>query len=543
MNILIVDDDAMARVHIKTLIQWSQAGFPLLGEAKNGHSALDFVSANPAVDIIITDMSMPVLDGIGLIERLLRLHPHVKVIALSGYSDFQYIRQSMKHGAVDYILKHELTADTLLAALRAAAEKICRERDSSNERRRVLEQLHLGREALWQQSVGQILRGSVSERSSILETIRSLSVPIAEKNLMLIVIEMDDISLLSEKYDAAEIEKLNDSFLDICREAVREFGDTSVFGMGTGKYVVFLSFGDNGSQLYMHTLTSQIIGKVRSGAHKLMNLTASYAVSEWIPHVSDIRRVYEKTVRNLHNRFYQGKDFVIYDSGWSPLTLVPFTGIDLKTEKELARCILSLDLTEARNTLNDVFNRFLASHPPVKTVQMTGVDLVNVIQKLARENGIPLERLFNTEHPYERLQRLETIRDMQDLIANAIEKLVATLMETRSGDHVTDYGRKAAEFIFQHYRKDLSLQMTADEIGISPSYLSRIFKQDFGVGFSEFLNEYRVKQAKTLIESGKNHLKDIVEMTGFNNYNYFFRVFKGVTGMTPAQYEKSLREG
>jgi two-component system, response regulator YesN len=542
LNILFVDDEALARHHIKSMLPCE--GFCLVGEASNGYAALEFLNGHSAVDIIITDMSMPLLDGIGLIESVLQVYPLIKVIALSGFSDFQYIRQSMKNGAVDYLLKHELTEDTLLAALRTASDHIRRDRDASMEKQVVHTQLLQGRKVLQQQAIGQILKGSIPDSTSILEMIRSLAIPIPERHFILIAAEIDDIGLLEEKFNEAEMVKLHDAFLGLCQEAGKSREGASAFGLETGRAVLFIPFGDSNSQLYMHTVTSQLIGEIRSGSRKLLNLTASYAVSEWITHVSDIVRVFEKTLEVLRGRFYKGKDLVFFGSGWRTTTKTSSTiaGIDIKTEKELASAILSLNIQETEQILSRVFNQFLTAYPPVQTVRMTAIELIHLIQKLARENGVPSGRLFDTEIPYERLQKLETIHDMKTWIQNAIRSLIVFLTETRSGSQLSEYGRKAMEFILQHYRKDISLQMAAEEIGITASYLSRMFKQDFGVGFSEYLNEYRVKQTKILIESGLYSLKQITEMTGFHNYNYFFRVFKGLAGMTPVQYEKAFRK-
>ena len=106
-KVLIVDDDVFARSNLKSLIDWEKNGFTIVGEASNGSNAIQLIE-NEQPDIVITDISMPVMDGISLIGYIEQKYSATKVIAISGYNDFDYVRQSMKKGAVDYILKHKL---------------------------------------------------------------------------------------------------------------------------------------------------------------------------------------------------------------------------------------------------------------------------------------------------------------------------------------------------------------------------------------------------------------------------------------------------
>ena len=113
MKVLIVDDDAFARNELKNMIDWEENGFTLCGEASNGYIAIDLLEKT-CPDVLITDISMPAMDGIELIEYVKSSFPNTLVIALSGYDDFDYVRQSMVKGAKDYILKHRLNKNVLL---------------------------------------------------------------------------------------------------------------------------------------------------------------------------------------------------------------------------------------------------------------------------------------------------------------------------------------------------------------------------------------------------------------------------------------------
>ena len=95
---------------------------------------------------------------------------------------------------------------------------------------------------------------------------------------------------------------------------------------------------------------------------------------------------------------------------------------------------------------------------------------------------------------------------------------------------------RSLSYIESHYRECISLESCAENVGISYTHLSRIFKKETTFSFSEYLNRLRVNKAKILLVENKLPIKKIVEETGFTNYNYFFKVFKDVEGITPVEY-------
>lgn len=122
-RILIVEDEYLTRQGIKGMIHWEQEGFQIVGEASNGEEALARIEELKP-QIVLTDVVMPVMDGIALTQAIQERYPEIRVIVLSGYSDFEYVKSIFQHGAVDYILKPTLNQQELLATLCKAAGQI-----------------------------------------------------------------------------------------------------------------------------------------------------------------------------------------------------------------------------------------------------------------------------------------------------------------------------------------------------------------------------------------------------------------------------------
>lgn len=114
-KVLIVDDDFIVRTYLKQMLAWEEKGY-LLQDAKNGQEALD-ICQQLQPDIVITDMSMPIMNGIDLIKNLKSKYPKINIIVLSCHDDFSYVKEAMKLGVEDYLLKNDLTPENLLDAL------------------------------------------------------------------------------------------------------------------------------------------------------------------------------------------------------------------------------------------------------------------------------------------------------------------------------------------------------------------------------------------------------------------------------------------
>ena len=173
---------------------------------------------------------------------------------------------------------------------------------------------------------------------------------------------------------------------------------------------------------------------------------------------------------------------------------------------------------------------------------MICIELLNLVTRVAREYNLEKLVYSGPESPYLQLSKLETLDDLKQMILGLYGKLGHLLEKTGRRDRYSEYTEKAVHYIYNHYPEDISLDDAASFAGVSGSYLSRVFKEDSGKGFVEFLNWVRVERAKLMIENQSGKLKFIVKEVGFNNYNYFFKVFKDQVGLTPLDYERNCKK-
>jgi Response regulator containing CheY-like receiver domain and AraC-type DNA-binding domain len=540
LKVLIVDDDLVARMKIKTLIDWESNGFIISGEATNGENAISSIKSEPT-DIVITDMNMPIMDGVGLVGYIYDNYPSIKVIALSGYDDFEYVRKSMKKGALDYILKHRLSGDILLSVLRSACDIIDKERQQHDRNKMIQEHLSAGKNALKRDFIHQILQGAIRDRDDIAKKIDSLQLKIGMSNIAVVIVEIDDYSFLMEKYTLHESEAFLQAFNDIVQKVLSECEKAEIEHLDNGRFILMISFPNTHSSLHTYQELTRIVERIQTNVKRYLNITASFSIGNICNDISNIAEFYNKAAALLQNKFFLGKGgiFRTYDPVKQNKKILTLDSTD---EKSIIQALKTLEYPNIKSATDGFFNRLVEQHADIKSIHMICAELINIANRFARDNGIDIESIFSSnDMPYNKLQKYETIEDIKAWILSVYEKLIMLLPSVGIGSGYSVNIKKAVEYIQKNYMKSISLNDTADFIGVSSSYLSHSFKESCGIGFTEYLNNLRIEKAKRLIKNGNIKLKDIVNEVGFYNYNYFFRVFKEITGMTPLMFEKNCR--
>lgn len=536
-KVLVVDDDFVARTNIKVLIEWEEHGYEICGEATNGEEAIQLIKETDP-EIVITDISMPVLDGIALIEYLNQNYPQIKIIALSGYQDFNYVRKSMKRGAVDYILKHTLDAQVLLEVLNTAKERLLNE-ISEHTRKRMLEaQINESRTVLKQKFINQLVQGSISEKAEIEKKITDLKLDIGNKNLAIVLFEIDDYNIINENSSPHEMNKLISSVENICTEILKGSVKAVSSHIHEGKFVIIFSFENIRSDLYINNIVITTINRIKSSIKRYLNITACFTYSRVFNDIADIHKYYKEAEVMLQGKFFKGKDRVIEES----LCGSEYLNLDLSDEKTIIAALKAQDNDKIEKCLNTIFTKFVTKKVSYNSIQMICAELINIVNRVARETGIDVKRIYNDKDiPYSSIKKFETLTEMREWILKLYNKLSNLIGETKFNPDYSEYTKKAICYIQQNYKKNISLNEVAEYIGVNSSYLSRIFKEDCGVGFVEYLNNVRIDHAKQIIETNRMKLKDVVKEVGFNSYTYFFKVFKDVLNVTPVEYERMCR--
>lgn len=510
MKVLIVDDEFLVRMGLKSIIPWEEKGFTLLGDAKNGAEAIDLFNETEP-DILLTDISMPFMDGLELIRILKGKKPSLKVIILSNYDDFKYAQKGIQLGVNAYILKHEISPDKILAALESVAGESDERPVPSAEAVRKERSAHLYRLLIKDNPTGV-------EKEDILGMLRKdLRRP-----------HFTVVSMLL-KFGAAEAEKLDltkeETIEKLSLETVKG-KDVQVFPVLRKNEVIFVLNSDEAGG-GMRERIRKMMQTVKNNTKQFLNRNLFIGISGTGSVLAELGTLYAQSAAARERSFFTG-GIEAYDEE-RVREPVPDGLVRLDLE-QLNKFIQLKDAGRVEMFMADLFEALLAMQS-VSAVQ-------NVFHKLTGENA-ELFAANNLILNQQQFDEFSSFEDLKQYVTDVYRKVCQTSERSIHSVHI----RKSMDYLHRNYKDNISLSQLADYLQINKSYLSLLFKQEIGVNFTNYLNNIRIEKAKELLVNTPYKAYEIAKMIGFDNPYYFSKVFKETTGMNCQEFKKTASTG
>ncbi|WP_248927188.1 response regulator [Paenibacillus hamazuiensis] len=528
-RVLLVDDEALARNDVKSLIDWERHGFTICGEAQNGPAALTMMERQPP-HIAILDVSMPAMNGVELSRIVKERFPQVKTIMLSSFDDYDYVRASLTNGAMDYLLKHRLKPAALLSLLNKAARELQheeREHEARSAQTKIIERLS---PVIHREYVSGLASDAQDAGEELEAYARDNRLYQGSVIYAAAAVQIVPFLLLTESLTDVRKNEFVQRATDVMQMAVGDIHKRTVAYAGEGRFVVLFSSADRSE----HAATAQINQALSSVSHsleKFLNLKCIYAAGPLCGSLKQLAASYSKANRQIGEMLHQG-------SG----TSVHRESLFMEEQKQLLLFLEQLDEERIRRVISAIFDALRAQPFYSMTVQLMAGEMLHMAE-MAWKRHLPHASTADPEHipPRSDLGRIGSTAELGDWFARYFAKIVEAIKKEREGGPYSRHISKAVQFIADHYASDISLDMAAHALNLNSSYLSRLFKEETQMTFTEYLNRVRIKKSCVLMQSGAYSLKQISGEVGFANYTYFFKVFKAVTGMTPQAYMDSLK--
>lgn len=530
-KILIVEDDALVRVALKTLVNWDEHGFTLMGEAEDGEAALTMIRQLEP-DIILLDMQMPVLNGIGVMRAMKDLPHPPKVVVLSSHDDFELVKEAMKLGAEDYILKLNLNFEDLVKVMERVADLILQEQGKLQNDRDYSSQFHRNLDAMRKNFFENLLTGIHQTEDQITISSRFLELDFLQDTICCFNIYVESLAI-SEKRD---------------KDAMKRFAVSNVVQEITGGYCFEWNSGDFAALISGDTMTKD---KLRSFGRRIVRMLKEYISLESVvgiavstTGITGIRSAYLEAREALYNQYYfRDQNVFLWDEKTQDEARTEAYTVFVykdKLEKALNLCSAERITALMDQVILDVRTKSIGREQIGKAV----LNMYYMIAAYSHSNNMDLSRLISeTEFSYEELIRIRSRTIAVKKLEVMKGQLIRYCSEEKNSSGSSDLIEKAMEFIAAHYQEDISLSDVAGHVGLNASYLSNLMKKSYGKGYSEILIDLRIGRAKQLIRTTDYKVYLIAEMVGYPNTFYFNRVFKGRTGMTPVEYKHAGDKG
>ncbi|MDG0811525.1 helix-turn-helix transcriptional regulator [Cohnella rhizosphaerae] len=242
----------------------------------------------------------------------------------------------------------------------------------------------------------------------------------------------------------------------------------------------------------------------------------------------------------MQDRFHLGKN-VVLRSASIVQDNEALAGLEIGTEKDMLACLKTRNAAGLLAILDRLFERVKTSALSMAGSQLLFNDLLSLLHRAIREHGLELGALYaDAVPPHERLAAFETLEEVKAWFRSLFARYFE-LLQADEGGHYSGYTAEAIRYIRSHLADSISLTEVAERIGISGAYLSTLFKNEVKIGFAEYLSDARLERAKAYLEDGREDMKDIAALCGFNSASYFFKTFKKKTGMTPSEFARGRR--
>lgn len=533
-RVLIVDDEKIVRIALKTLIQWEEYGFIVVGGAPDGLSAFAMIEKH-SPEVLITDLRMPKMDGIALIKKLKENGYTGKIIVLSNYGEFELVKEAMRLGIYDYILKLTLKSDEFIAMMQKIAAEISEEKHKSEKE--LVEKISLdeSRQALKSIFFKELLTEEVLDPEEASKSAKLLGIECDYENFYLLYILFAPPESSDANGPVNDRKLLSSSVSNIIFEILGHKPGMEVVEMGPDRSAVIIPAGE-ASALIDKAYQSAV--NISRSIKTYLNINVSIVVSKEFQGLTGMREMFRLCTEYANARFYDGFGSIIrMDHSLKKGNSNALTNLTIKTRKSLQR---SLEFSEPEEALKEI-DRYLCSVAEgsfeaselKKQVSLLLDELEKDLLESDTEENAPLKKCK------EEIQRAETIIALKSGFANAVKCLSREIEEERKQRHRKEITH-ITEYLNKNYGRKISLDNIAKQVNLNKSYLCRMFKKETGQSLMNYLNNIRMEKAGEFLKQVDASVKEAAAAVGVGDPFYFCKIFIKYHGISPTDYKKRM---
>lgn len=513
---VVVDDEQIVIEGLKKLIKWHDFGFELVGCYTDGiEAALKIKEIKP--DLVISDIRMPGMDGLSMIEELKKYLPYTVFLIISGYTDFQYARRALNLSVADYIDK-PVTIEKVSSALERV-RNICEENIKKLE--------------------------SMSKLENISKTT-------LEKAILEFIYNDDNFKEWFMRLDEEQKQKFN-STASICvvsgfiknyllsyDEKIKQILEKYFIS----KYFTYITIkkGEN----FTSVILCSDINIKNAEIYKLIekskmvcavsDIQITFGASQIYNSIDKLRCAYIQSMKALRYALFKASDnLYIYDLNTYNNHL---PAIKKFNQEAIFQNIRALEKEAAIRELEKYLSLLIENELTPDVLSQECLKLVYKAMDEAKCTGYDIE--YHTANDMDIHEEVELCRSYSEITkwtVSAFNQIIENMLNV-CDDKIYKPITKIKEYLHRNFQKDISLNDVAKEIGFNPAYLSILFKEEMGASFVKYLTSLRLDYAKRLLEDGYK-VVEVSKKSGFNNYRYFCDTFKKYNGVTPNEYKLS----
>jgi len=534
IKVIIVDDEITIREGIKRAMDWKHHGMEISAVAGSGTEALDFMEQSPP-DIVILDIMLNDIDGLEVLDIIRHKYPNIYVIIISGYDDFEYAQRAIELNAFCYLLKpldlNQLSNKLLQisAAIKQRFDKLKKDKELNE---RLKESIPIIRDNFF----CEIVSGKCISMDSIAAKADFLEIDLKAQQYSVVVIELHSLDNINE-YDKNLIKY---AAMEICRDAFFETHKCYPFNVEDN--IGLLICADETEYKNIREICLSIKEKVNSK----LGIPLTIGIGKPCPDLFSIQYSFKEAVDALEYKILMGLNRIIdsdiiYKSSNRRFERNSVKELFDKRADELKLALKTNNRICVDNFTSDIISALRDSiSNNIKNYSRDLLLLSIYLSEAAIDLDVNIDYVFHEgDELFGTFKRLETIESISECMESFFRKVMGDLKDKQK-DSNSSYINKAMNCIKENLNGEISLTTVADALYVSSNYLSRIFKQEVGESFIEYIIREKMNEAKRLLETSSQKVYEIANVLNYKDVNFFSKTFKRNFGVTPSEYRELL---
>jgi two-component system response regulator YesN len=508
---------------LKKFVPWDKLNLKVIGTANSGFEALSILQ-NENIDILVTDIKMPIMTGLELFEKAKVFLPNLKVVFISGYDEFEYAKSAIKMNAGGYVLK-PIDDNELLQTLK----KIIDQLKTEKKQKIMQDNFKKSLPYLKNRIIHQLIEG-IADESNLYNFTEELNLDCKESNLNIAVIEIDNIFLDLIRGSDKKIYKKVKRIQKLIIEKIKNEDISEYYEIIYHRIVVLLD--DNQDNYYK---LNDLIQFIKENT----DYTITIGIGSILKDITDIQYSYHKALNRLNNKLFYGKNKLIAtDSNNSNINN---QRRDLSEVLEsLYKAIANYNLEAINEILEEIIG-FIQNFDNKDLIDNTIINILFNLDQFLNTFNESLDSILGKEfEELDVLFKFETINEIENWLKKLILK-VADYLKAKKEQGDTKLINEIKKYIYNNLEAGLTLKDVADHFSYSPNYLGHIFKENTGRRFSSYITYKRLDKACELLKETDLFVYEIAYKVGYKNITYFSKIFKEHFNLTPSNYRKQSR--
>lgn len=529
---LIVDDEPWVQQGLVKSIPWSDLGIQIVGSAFDGKTALD-IYKKTAPEIVLTDIKMPIMDGLQLSSEINKINKNTYIIFMSAYDEFEYARKAIEVNVKRYILK-PFGKEEIISIVEEACEEIKQDRAKNQA-------IEAGKLYLKEQILNRIISGVQDGLANLLSQYVAEDLDISNKKIGVYAAKINIDSSSSSKNSKSDIKHINSNviedviniFIELSRsnqlESIIHYMEEKSIIIGL---IISPAINDWNS-------VKEVLSKGCDICRDKLKLSIKLGIGNIYNSINKAHESYVEAITALNYATIAKGTTVQFFGDICSSTTVDNSEIFSYYQKieHVIKGGSAQDIKDVIAELDEVIIKVgILSKFGVKDIML---QLVEIPIRILVEYGYGIENVLGGKYMIsDYLNQIQTFKEFKKWFTSflvSINKLISN-----DNTSIREEVKIAKDYIDKNYNKELTLEEVAEKVMLTPCYFSRIFKNEAGKSFIKYLTDVRINKAKELLNDYSLKIYQVSYMVGYDNVKHFVSTFKKQVGLSPSEYRRNI---